>query len=500
MGILRTTLGIFLGSFSAFLVLPAQGADWLVVAKDRIRSVELDRSSIIDSDGGTRVAWGRIVVSESQVSATGYKTIRVLNRYDCNNRSFTTVKRVYFSSDERVLKEEPAEDSRPNTVRPGTADERFYNEVCPEAALAFKKSVPGAKGKTPDLRELGRIVQEANRRAEQTRKAASPFRPAGLQLAKENQASEASKPLASPKLKAPSGGSVLEPQAKASTSSKESGTVQAEKPGTNSYYVPRPSLPSNQPRRNVSTKRPLTKPAISEQNPQPHLLQPSPYAHWSYEGDTGPVFWGKMRPEYALCSSGKRQSPIDIRNGIKVEQEAIVLDYKPSYFRILDNGHSIQISYGPDSHLKLMGRTFELSQFHFHRPSEERFDGRSFEMSIHLVHKDLDGRMAVLAIMLERGESNPLIQTLWNNLPLEKNEDYLARVPINAIDLIPARRDYYSYMGSLTTPPCTEGILWLVMKQPIQVSEEQIAVFSRFYRNNARPVQPTNDRIIKESR
>lgn len=493
MGVIHKALWVSMGCVALF-GLPAHGADWLVVAKDKVRSVELDRASMVASDGGTRVAWGRIVVSDEQAPVMGYKTLNVLNRYDCTNRSFTAVKRVYFSADATVLREEPVEKPTQTVVRPGTADERFYKEVCPEAPAVAKKALLGdGKGKALSLRDLGRIVQEANQRAEQARKKEGdgqrPFRRAGLQFVKEEQASEAqSKPV-----KKTAGAMTQVPQSGSPQASRESVVLPAGKT-PDPYHV----SPVNQPRRPLVSRRPPVKSPTPVVVPQPPLHHP--YAHWSYEGDTGPANWGKLRTEYSQCASGTRQSPIDIRDGIKVEQEAIVFDYKPSYFRILDNGHSIQVNYGPGSQLGVMGRNFELVQFHFHRPSEERIDGRSFDMVIHLVHKDLDGRLAVLAVMLKRGEASPFIQTLWNNLPLEKNEDYLARVPINAIDVIPSKRDYYSYMGSLTTPPCTEGVLWLVMKQPVTLSEEQIAVFSRFYRNNVRPIQPTNGRVIKESR
>jgi carbonic anhydrase len=215
---------------------------------------------------------------------------------------------------------------------------------------------------------------------------------------------------------------------------------------------------------------------------------------------TGPEHWAELSPGFAACRTGTRQSPIDIRNGIKVDQEALQLDYKPSYFRISDNGHTIQVTYGPGSALSVMGRTYELVQFHFHRPSEERIDGRSFELVAHLVHKDSEGHLAVVAVLFEVGKDNPFIQTLWNNLPLEQNTEYQPATPIQISDLLPARREYFSYMGSLTTPPCTEGVLWLVLKQPVQLSADQLAIFNRFYSNNARPIQNTSGRIIKESR
>ena len=228
---------------------------------------------------------------------------------------------------------------------------------------------------------------------------------------------------------------------------------------------------------------------------------PSGRVAWGYEGAGAPANWAQLDARNAVCASGKRQSPIDIRDGIKVELEPIRFDYKLSQFRIVDNGHTVQVTVGPGSSLQVMGRYYDLVQFHFHRPSEERINGKGFEMVVHLVHKDLDGRLAVVAVLLERGQMHPLVQTLWNNLPLEKNVDYSPDgVAIDLNQLLPADRSYYTYMGSLTTPPCSEGVMWMVMKQPAQLSSEQIAIFARMYPMNARPIQSIRGRMIKESR
>jgi carbonic anhydrase len=146
-----------------------------------------------------------------------------------------------------------------------------------------------------------------------------------------------------------------------------------------------------------------------------------------------------------------------------------------------------------------MGKRYELVQFHFHRPSEERINGRGYEMVAHLVHKDLDGKLAVVAVLIEQGKGHPLVQQVWNNLPLEKNEELRAAEKMDLGALLPASRAYYTYMGSLTTPPCSEGVLWMVMKQPTQLSAEQIAIFAKLYPMNARPIQSTAGRLIKES-
>ena len=223
------------------------------------------------------------------------------------------------------------------------------------------------------------------------------------------------------------------------------------------------------------------------------------HAQWDYAGSGGPDSWGQMKPEFARCSSGLRQSPIDIRDGIKVNLDPVQFDYKPSAFRVLDNGHTVQVSVGPGNSIDVGGRRYDLVQFHFHRPSEERINGRQFDMVVHLVHKDIDNRLAVVAVLLDRGSAHPLVQNVWNNLPLEKGDEVVARTTIDLNALLPTERSYFTYMGSLTTPPCSEGVLWMVMKAPMPVSNEQIGIFARLYPMNARPIQSVSGRLIKES-
>jgi carbonic anhydrase len=223
------------------------------------------------------------------------------------------------------------------------------------------------------------------------------------------------------------------------------------------------------------------------------------HAHWDYAGGAGPEAWGQMKPEFAKCSSGTRQSPIDIRDGIKVDLDPVQFDYKPSAFRVIDNGHTVQVNVGPGNSIDVLGRRYELVQFHFHRPSEERINGKQFDMVAHLVHKDLDGRLAVVAVLLDRGAAHPLVQSVWNNLPLEKGDEVAARTTLDLNALLPAERTYFTYMGSLTTPPCSEGVLWMVLKTPMPISNEQIGIFARLYPMNARPIQSASGRLIKES-
>ena len=220
---------------------------------------------------------------------------------------------------------------------------------------------------------------------------------------------------------------------------------------------------------------------------------------WSYEGETGPANWSKINVDWAKCGTGNRQSPIDLRDGIKVNLEQISFDYHPSSFSEINNGHTIQVTVGGGNFITVGNTVYELQEFHFHRPSEEKINGKGTEMVIHLVHKSAEGKIAIIAVLLERGQPHRLMQTIWDNLPLEKFDTVSPSIVIDPTDALPERRDYFTYMGSLTEPPCTEGVLWMVFKQPMQASPAQMALFSRLYPLNARPVQSTAGRMVKES-
>lgn len=229
-------------------------------------------------------------------------------------------------------------------------------------------------------------------------------------------------------------------------------------------------------------------------------VEPEPVVPWSYEGSGGPDYWSKLKPEYSVCASGRRQSPIDIRDGIAVDTEPLQFFYRPSSFRVVDSGKNLLvITYGGG--LSLLGKNYVLSQIQFHRPAEMTVAGKVFDMDVQLIHRAEDGRLAIVTVLLEKGAENPVIQMVLNNLPLEKGGDVTP--PAQNIDierLLPESRRYYTFMGSLTTPPCSEEVLWLVLKQPQPISPEQLSIFERLYKPNARPVQPAFGRIIKETR
>ena len=222
-------------------------------------------------------------------------------------------------------------------------------------------------------------------------------------------------------------------------------------------------------------------------------------AHWTYEGAEGPAHWATLSPEFSGCA-GRNQSPIDLVQArmIKAELPAIVFSYQPSALDIVNNGHTIQVDYTGNSTIQLDGRTFHLKQFHFHSPSENLIDGKSYAMEAHLVHADDEGNLAVVAVMIESGAANTFLDKVWPSMPAAAGgRAQPAGVQVNVSDFLPADRAYYRFEGSLTTPPCTEGVRWLVLQKPVSASAKQIEAFQHVVHHaNNRPVQPVNARVV----
>lgn len=224
--------------------------------------------------------------------------------------------------------------------------------------------------------------------------------------------------------------------------------------------------------------------------------------HWGYEGDAGPQAWSKLKPEFGTCASGRRQSPIHIEESATLQGPAEVLQfsYKPSNATVVNNGHTIQVDMSGDNTLTVRGSTFKLLQFHFHNPSEERVNFKTYAMVVHLVHKNDAGPLAVVAVLLDPGVTNTLINKVWTYMPLEVGDR--VSMPADFIDLnelLPEDRRYYQFMGSLTTPPCSEDVLWMVLKQPRPVSQDQLKLFARIFPHNARPIQAVNGRVVRSA-
>ncbi|MFN8498853.1 MAG: carbonic anhydrase family protein [Anaerolineae bacterium] len=217
--------------------------------------------------------------------------------------------------------------------------------------------------------------------------------------------------------------------------------------------------------------------------------------HWSYEGAEGPEYWGSLSKDFALCSTGKEQSPVNIPSSAAVNPADLKFDYKASPLEILNNGHTIEGEYHEGSTLTLDGVAYKLVQFHFHNPSEHEANGKLDAMELHLVHKNDNGDVAVVGVWIEPGAENKALAPVFGNLPKEQQDAKpVAGATVNAADFLPTTQTYYRYSGSLTTPPCTQGVKWIMMSTPVTASAEQLAAYKAIMYPTNRPVQPLNGR------
>ncbi|MBU0961140.1 MAG: carbonic anhydrase family protein [Proteobacteria bacterium] len=220
--------------------------------------------------------------------------------------------------------------------------------------------------------------------------------------------------------------------------------------------------------------------------------------HWGYSGHEGPEFWGDLSHDYAICKTGKNQSPIDVDSLVEAELSPIVFQYNAVPLDIVNNGHTVQVNYAPGSTITVNGHTYNLLQFHFHTPSENTVKGQFFAMEAHLVHSDDAGNLSVVGVMFEEGAENPFLAGIWSHMPEKAGvSKSLPEVTLNVKDMLPSNKSYYRFNGSLTTPPCSEGVNWMLLQNPVPVSRAQADKFHTLMGgDNNRPVQPVNARPI----
>ncbi|MCL2831217.1 MAG: carbonic anhydrase [Betaproteobacteria bacterium] len=220
--------------------------------------------------------------------------------------------------------------------------------------------------------------------------------------------------------------------------------------------------------------------------------------HWGYEGEGAPEHWGKLSPEFSMCAAGVNQTPVNIEGALKAGLTPLELHYKNGPQTIVNNGHTVQVNVSGGNLLKLDGKPFELQQFHFHTPSENHVGGKSFPLEAHFVYKGTEGELAVLALMFEEAKTgNKQLDEAWKAMPKEKGEPAPLKKEVDIQALLPKHLAYYRFSGSLTTPPCTEGVRWLVLKESASISREQVEQFSAaVHHHNNRPLQPLHGRII----
>jgi carbonic anhydrase len=218
--------------------------------------------------------------------------------------------------------------------------------------------------------------------------------------------------------------------------------------------------------------------------------------HWTYSGEHGPEHWGELSEVFEACSDGRNQSPIDIVDPRKAKLGPIALSYGGSTTSVIDNGHTIQVEVSPGNSLEMDGRKYALVQFHLHSPSEHQIDGKSFPLEAHFVHENERGELAVVAVLFHDGPHHPGLATIGTRAFIQAGKSHSIDVPIAELGIVPEGRTHYRYSGSLTTPPCTEGVLWLILKDTSSVSKEQVATFVKMIGEDARGAQPLNGRLV----
>lgn len=460
-------------------------AEWATLSRTASRTMEIERSSIVVHRDGTVTANGRLTYAPALAQRRGFAVLVAFNRYDCEARTFSIIRRAYQDSDGQPADVEPPSGRTNLPSVEGSLDDALRIVACQHLAQTDTTTVqPIADGAKPSIapsiaprlvEPLKGEVQRPSNPQDEADKAPLPPKPA---------------PKAAPEPAATS------PQATASRTPEVRIVVSKEAPTDVSA---RAAAAARAKAHNMAAAGAALRTSPASARPA-HHSNANRLGHWSYDGAEGPESWAHLDPAWTSCATGNRQSPIDIRDSIRVDLEPIRFDYRPSTWNIVDNGHTVQINVGPGNSIRVGGRDYQLIQFHFHRPSEERVAGRTYDMVAHLVHRSAEGKLAVVAVLIEPGELNAFFRTVWAYLPLERNDPVVPEVTLDLNDLLPPTRDYWTYMGSLTTPPCTEGVLWLVVKQPIKLAPEQLAIFARLYPMNARPVQSGNGRLVKESR
>jgi carbonic anhydrase len=225
---------------------------------------------------------------------------------------------------------------------------------------------------------------------------------------------------------------------------------------------------------------------------------------WDYEGARGAAHWSTLDPDYALCNLGREQSPVDIGDTARGRLPALRFEYRSAPLDyVINNGHTIRVDYhdapGAGSFLLVGERRYQLTQFHFHHPSEEHLHGRSYDMVLHLMHRAADGEVAGVAVFLKAGAANPTIQQVFAHMPPAEGQRAVSAVTLDPAGMLPHDAAYYTYRGSQTAPPCSEGVIWFVLKTPVEVSAAQISAFAALYPHDVRPLQPLNGRVIRES-
>jgi carbonic anhydrase len=413
-----------------------------------------------------------------------------------------TIKRAYLDDDDNLIREETLPAQPPTAVQRNSVDERIWSKVCklPPEPLAVDNRKKRANPPAESLDQIAAAAQRAARDAlalqpvsDSVKAEVAPPPPKATPLPVTDAAVKTVSPAAPPPLLKPI---PMPRHADAGIAPAISIAPKRVQLSASARREPAPLiLPAPTPTRRPTMPRPAS--------PRSAAVAPATAVKWAYVGAEGPESWGKLHPEWKLCGEGERQSPIDLSlsQPVPVDLDPVNFDYRPARFVITRTERLLQVKTGEGMGMEVRGQRYALEGFTLHYPAETRIDGRAADMEAHFFHSGGKGRVAILAVQFQRGEqaSAPL-QTLLNNLPLEKDDSYMPQTMIDLSAFLPKNPAHYLYMGSLSTPPCTEGVLWVLMKEPLTLTAEQYEIISRLHASNARPPQPANARLVLESR
>lgn len=275
------------------------------------------------------------------------------------------------------------------------------------------------------------------------------------------------------------------------------------KPATKSHTKKSAAKPASAKKKMSASKSAKTKSAAkprAKQYATKKTMKKRASTRWAYHGDVGPAHWGSLNKSWHTCGAGRQQSPVNLEAAEPGHLQDLSFRYKVSVIEMIHTGHTVQANYGKGSHIQLGDQRYALSHIQFRTPSEHTVAGRSFPMEIQFVHRGAKGRTAIVSLLVTSGPANLAARELWDRLPIKPHtRSKKTRTLINARDLLPDRSDYFRYRGSLTMPPCSENIDWLVLRTPVSFSDNQIVRLQGIMGENARPVQARNGRYLLQS-
>ncbi|MFM9836054.1 MAG: carbonic anhydrase [Methylophilaceae bacterium] len=422
------------------LVTNSYAANWVKLQEDKDSKLMLDKQSVLEVDKLKR-AWVKIVYKKPQVNVEvaekTYNLSKLLWFFDCKSQKSAT-SQVFQLSD----------------------DELIYSAAVDSSAAKFIEPVPET-----EIDVAMRYVCEINKpeALEPEKKEAAPLK---KEVAKDEKVVE--KPAEKPIAKSSAKPEVKPEMDKAKVvSTLVSNAEKSMKLNIKPIVIPKP---------NVANK-----------------------AHWGYEGDEGPENWAKLSPDYSICATGSNQSPINIDKTIDAELKPLKVFQRFPASDIVNNGHTVQVNFKPGNILALDGVLYQMKQVHFHAPSENTIHGKSFPLEAHFVHVDVKGKLAVLAVMFEEGKANEALGRLWQQIPANEGAPVILKSRVLPSDMVSQTKEYFRFGGSLTTPPCSEGVSWVLLKTPMTASAAQIEAIKKvFGHQNNRPVQELNSRLVVE--